>query len=498
MELQFQNRTLDCLQSILCETKSQEQTQEVKLPEAMPDVAKVLGAWGQCVLRSKEWHSGRMGITGGVMVWVLYAPEDGSFPRVLEAWLPYQLQWELPQTQRDGMILVQPVLKRVDARVTSARKLMVRTCVDVLAEALEPVQLELFQPEQVPAGLYLRQRKYPVCLPSEVGEKIFHLEEELQLPSDCGDGIKLIHYTLLPQIQEQRIVGSRLLLRGTAVLRGLYRGEADDLHSFIFEIPVSGYTELETEIGADAAVQVIPVVTDLELDCLDAGRLQLKASVVGQYVVCRRTLLEIVDDAYSPGAKVQLQMQPAQVPAIVELERQTVRAEASQELPVSEIVDIAVQAGQPELTRGSDETLLQLSGVFQILYRDQEKMLQSAVLPWKQTQQLPVNSSIRLCIGIAPLGKPEGSGSGSSVQACVDVQLLRKATSTAELPAVSGLEITETPSAEGRPSLILRRAGSNTLWDIAKACASTEDAICQANALTEEPAPDRWLLIPVV
>ena len=83
MELQFQNKSLDCLRSILCSVKSQEQTQEMKLPEAMPDVAKVLGAWGQCVLRSKEWHNGRMSISGGVMAWVLYAPEDGSSP---ECW----------------------------------------------------------------------------------------------------------------------------------------------------------------------------------------------------------------------------------------------------------------------------------------------------------------------------------------------------------------------------------------------------------------------------
>ena len=498
MELQFQNRSLDCLRSILCETKSQEQTQEVKLPEAMPDVAKVLGAWGQCVLRSKEWHGGRMGISGGVMVWVLYAPEDGSFPRVVEAWLPYQLQWDLPQTQRDGNILVQPVLKRVDARVTSARKLMVRSCVEALGEALEPAQLEVFQPEQVPEGLYLRQQKYPVCLPSEAGEKTFQLEEELMLPPDCADGTKLIHYSLHPQIQEQRIVGNRLLLRGTALLRGLCRAEDDSLRSFSYEIPVSAYAELACEADENAMVQTVPVVTDLEVDLIGEGKLRLKASAVGQYLLCRRELLEIVVDAYRPGAKVQLQLQPILVPAVLESEKQKLRAEASREMPVGEIVDISFQAGQPELIRGGDETQLQLSGVFQILYRDEEMALQSAVVPWNQTQQLPADSSTKLCVGATVLGNPESSRSGNGVQLYGELCLSRKAVCASELPAVCALEITDTPAAAARPSLILRRPGGETLWDIAKACGSTEAAICQANDLTGEPDPERILLIPLI
>ena len=498
MELQFQERSLDCLQSILCQTQSQEQTQEVKLPEAMPDVAKVLGAWGQCVLRSKEWHSGRMGISGGVMVWVLYAPEDGSFPRVVEAWLPYQLQWELPPTQRDGKMLVQPVLRRVDARVTSARKLMLRTCVEALAEALEPVQLALCQPEQVPAGLYLRQEKYPVCLPAEAGEKTFHLEEELPLPADCADGKKLIHYSLQPQIQEQKIVGNRLVFRGNAVLQGLCRAEDDTLRGFYYELPISAYAELERETDERGAVQTVPAVTDLEVDLLEDGKLRVKAAIVGQYLVCRQELIQIVADAYSPGAKVQLQMQPLQIPAILETEQQKFRAEATREMPVGDIVDVTFQAGQPELSRGGGETQQQLSGVFQVLYRDEENALKSALLPWNQTQQLPADDSTRLCIGAAPFGAAEGSRTGNGVQLYAELAVSRKVISTAALPAVCSLTISEAPAGKARPSLILRRAGGDSLWDIAKACGSTEAAICQANDLGGEPAPDRILLIPLV
>jgi len=48
-----------------------------------------------------------------------------------------------------------------------------------------------------------------------------------------------------------------------------------------------------------------------------------------------------------------------------------------------------------------------------------------------------------------------------------------------------------------RPSLIVRRAGANRLWDIAKDSGSTVEAIQKVNGLQGEPAPDQMLLIPV-
>ena len=78
MELQFQNRSLDCLRSIVCSVKSQEQTQELKLSDGMPDIGRVLCAWGQGMIRGKEWRSDRIGVNGGVMCWVLYTPESLS------------------------------------------------------------------------------------------------------------------------------------------------------------------------------------------------------------------------------------------------------------------------------------------------------------------------------------------------------------------------------------------------------------------------------------
>ena len=71
MELQFEKQSLSCLRSVLRQVQTQEQTQEVRISDGMPDIGSVLGAWGQVILRGKQWQDGEAGINGGVMAWVL-------------------------------------------------------------------------------------------------------------------------------------------------------------------------------------------------------------------------------------------------------------------------------------------------------------------------------------------------------------------------------------------------------------------------------------------
>ena len=49
-----------------------------------------------------------------------------------------------------------------------------------------------------------------------------------------------------------------------------------------------------------------------------------------------------------------------------------------------------------------------------------------------------------------------------------------------------------------RPSLVLKRAGELSLWEMAKKYGSTREAIRAANELSGEPAEGQMLLIPVL
>ena len=92
MQLQFSKNTLPYLRRAVWEVKNEEQTQEVKLTESLPDIGRILGAWGQPLIRSKEWRSSSMAVSGGVMAWIMYAPEEG-LQQFVETWIQFQMQW---------------------------------------------------------------------------------------------------------------------------------------------------------------------------------------------------------------------------------------------------------------------------------------------------------------------------------------------------------------------------------------------------------------------
>ena len=146
MELQFRSNTCRYLLPAVREVRNTEMTQEVRLTDGMPDIGRVLASWGQVVLRSKEWQQDQIMVSGGVMVWILYAPEDGTQPRCMDAWIPFQLKWDLDEERRDGPIRVSPLLRFVDSRSVSARKMMVRAGVAAMGEALSPMEAEIYEP----------------------------------------------------------------------------------------------------------------------------------------------------------------------------------------------------------------------------------------------------------------------------------------------------------------------------------------------------------------
>ena len=62
------------LDPLVMDSRVFEQTQELRLAEGQPDVEKILGVWGQPVLRSKEWRGDTVGFSGGMLLFVLYRP----------------------------------------------------------------------------------------------------------------------------------------------------------------------------------------------------------------------------------------------------------------------------------------------------------------------------------------------------------------------------------------------------------------------------------------
>jgi len=498
MECQFNKTALQCLRRVVAGVQTKEETQEVRLADSMPDIGKIIGCWGQTLIRSKEWRSDGMRVSGGVMAWVLYAPEDGSQPRSVECWLPFQVKWDSGETQRDGSICVQPLLLSTDARNISARKMIVRVCVGVSGEAMEPVEQDVYEAKELPEDVQLLINKYPLSIPVESGEKLLQQEEELELPGNLPAMSQILRYEITPRVMEQKVMANRLVFRGMSALRLLYSSEDGKICSWDTEIPFSQYTDLDRDYGANVEATVTPIVTSLEIDRDADSKLVLKCGIAAQYVLYDRVLLDIVEDAYSNVRKLEMAQQALCLPVCLESRNETREVSLSINASGQKILDVQYIHQHPEVMQTGDVAQVTIPIQAQILYLDPDGNLQNATGKTSLQWEIPSDPGNRLAVTAVPDKASLVQLMGDSMEAECTLQVECNVFAQQELHMVTALQLEEVTEPDpARPSLILRKSGGLKLWDLAKACKSTEGAIRTANQLEDEPAADRILLIPI-
>lgn len=494
MELRFEKKPVSCLRRDLWQSQDREFTQELRLGDEMPEIGSVLSARGQYVMRGKEWHGDSVGVNGGVMVWILYAPADGDRPQCVEAWIPVQAKWNLSGSEREGTIRASWLLRGVDARCISARKLMVRADLSLLAEAMEPWETEVYVPERLDEDIQLLRRSYPTMIPKETGEKPFQLEEELEISN--GNAAKICAMELSPELSEQKVLGDKVVFRGDLKLHLLCQNSEGQLFAEDLTVPFSQFAELDRDYDKAATVCVMMAVSAVEPELVE-GKLGFKCGLVAQYMVWDQLMLELVEDAYSLSRSVTPNIGRLALPMELDRCRNTLYCQTVLPGDVSRVVDTWAGPAQPRIRRAGGLTELELWGNMGILYMDGEGQLRGGNGQWSTLWELPTGEDATAMAQVVEMTRPEASLVGD-ITLGMDVTAQVLTAGRDGLPMVQSLELGERNALDpSRPSVILRRAGEETLWELAKSSGSTVDAIRRANGLEEEPVDDRILLIPV-
>ena len=495
MELQWNSNPWSYLKRNVRQVQNQEQTLEVRLSDGMPDIGRVLCAWGQPVMRSKEWRSDGMSVTGGVAAWVLYMPEDGTQPQSIQAWLPFQGKWSFSDSRREGIIRADLLLRSIDARTLNARKLMVRANVGLLGEALESTQTEVYEPGELPEQVYALRKTYPVCLPVEAGEKLLNLEDTL---TSAAPAERILSCQVRPVLSEQNVLGGRVVVRGTAFIDLICLDPDGRVFSQTLELPFAQYADLERDYDKEATAEVSMAVSNLEPELTENG-ICVKCGLIAQYLIRENRLLDIVEDVYSPVQKIMPKLQQLTLPAI--LDSRTEWVDAAEEMIAfgAQPVDAVFLPDHPTVYREGNQVTLEVPGSFQILYYDADGVLQTEAERWSASVPFPAGENSKICTSVTQHQRPVVMLQADGMHVSGQLRMDAVSYGEMEVPMVTALEVGEQLVPDpNRPSLLLQRVEQTDLWNLAKASGSTVEAIRSANDLQEDPVPGQLLLIPVI
>ncbi len=490
MELQFEKQDISCLRRITGDTVIGEVTQEVRLPEEMPDASCVVAVWGQVLLRSKEWRTGGMTVSGGVMAWVLYSTEENEKLQCVDAWLPFQMKWDFPDPGRDGRICAWGHLQSIDARCASARKLMLRANAAVCGNAYVKDMLPIPQVGELPEDVQIQTPTYPMCFMKEVGEHGFSVEETLAAPQmdTC------VYYTVEPAITEQRVMGDKLVFRGNAKVHMLCMKDGK-MESWDGELPFSQFCDLERSFEQEAQGYLVPAVTSMEIEKTEDGSCVFKCGITCQYMITERKMLALPEDSFSTQRALKLRQAELEIPCVLQQHSHNLPMNCTLSCQCARIIDGTVCPGSGMYDAGENSYILPLRG--QLLYADQQGKIRCESCNWEE--KLPMSADG----GVHPKMYEEILSSHWSLspdggQLHGEIMLWEMTDMLSPMEVITGIELGEMEKKDpNRPSLILRRLGQESLWDVAKSCRTTVSAIQNANGLDTDPTTDKMLIIPI-
>ena len=190
MELAFEQKQRSCLKRTAHLSLAQEQTQELIIPDAMPDAARTLICYAEPELQSKTSRAGSLLVTGNLRASCLYADEAGGL-QLLTTDVPFTLKLESSDLQELTQSVVRCSVRSADSRLINSRKVLLRISVLVQADGYEPWTEEVRALTDAPACLQQKTQTYTNAVPVETAERAFQVSEELNVPEGRAKIVRL-------------------------------------------------------------------------------------------------------------------------------------------------------------------------------------------------------------------------------------------------------------------------------------------------------------------
>lgn len=501
MELAFQTSPLRFLRQNAREVRYQEETAETIVPDSYPDIASIADCYAGAVLRGKDCRDGSVILSGGIKAVILYNPEDGSYPRHLELYIPFTVKFENQALTERAQILCSTCIRSVDARMINSRKALLRAnlgCeISAYAEAEEPI----YTLQTAHDALQTKVSSYALHLPLEAAEKSFVISDTLELPAGRPPIAQIYKTHCQLELTDQKLVGNKAVFKGTLSCKILYLSDNQALYLWQQQLPFSQYCEMQQDYDEET-IAVTPVLTgyDMELEGAEnAKHVLLTVNILAQCLVTGIRSVQLLEDAYCTRGALQPMWKTYQLQSCLDHQTslQTIRQSLSGSL--REILDTDVYPDYPTQERRGDQTRIVVPVSLRVLGFDESGNLCSCSGKGEAVQEFALSDQAVSQSAAIAAGDPFASLSADGAEVRCNISLETACYAKQQLRTLCGGTIEDAPSTERRPSVILRAARKNEeLWGIAKACRSTTAAIRAANHLESDTLPDSaMLLIPV-
>lgn len=499
MELTFSAHKTPCLNKCFNEVRHQEETAETVIPDSYPDAASIAGSFASVLLRGKESHAGTAVIIGAVKAGAIYHPEDGSYPRLLEFYLPFSFTFDSPFLTETAQFTAELKIASVDARMINSRKVLLRVNIACEITAYSLQELISHKLQEGDRRLQLKEQTYSSYVLSELAERSFVMNETLEANPGQPTAVEIYKVRCNGRISDKKLVGSKVVFKGHLHCSILYRGENNALFNYTTQIPFSQYCELDQDY--DEGIPVLSIaITGCDSGVNSDGSMQLTVNLLAQCLVYSHYQTNLIEDAYCVGAELTPQWNSSAMECCLDRKTEVLSLQQSVPGTLAEIIDTEIYDDFPVCRQSGDVVRITIPTFVRVMGIDNDHVAVSRQTRGEIALEYPLSDDAECNVCVTPFhGHSVRSGTDLLDLQC-GTQAEMYFTARQEFHSLCGGSITETADQGSRsPSMIMRSMSrEQPLWDVAKVYKTTVAALQSANEIESEYTPDHGLLlIPV-
>lgn len=506
MEARLDRKPISFYKNLFNTSMTHEETMEMIVPDAMPDILRIVDTDGTVILRSKEAETGKATVGGAIIATVLYMPEGEDSVKKLELKIPFTSACESVAIDKGTRLMACASLSSIDSRSLNPRKILVRADVLTQLSGYTPARVELCTaPEDSSVDIEVLEEKREINIVSDVREKTFVVSDEFSLPSSKPQVGEILKSEVMITTDDTKTVGTKLIMKGTVGASILYNTKGGDgPYPAEFSAPFSQIAEIEAAEAPEFNVAIMP--TGVYFDLVDNGNggtmVTMELHAVAQITVMENQIIEYISDLYSTVYETTHEAENYSIDAVekTSVMREMLRATIDTPAQPTSIVSVRAFAGKVNLMETQAGCGLETTVTLSILYVAEDGRLLT------QTEQIKAQSNWEgscedvkhvasaVCNDIFAAPAPNGI----DIRMNVDFTVTVNRAQTIEMVNSIGYEEENKKDLSSYPSVTVKRAMPNeNLWKLAKRYNSTQMLIAEANGL-EDPALEngQLLIIP--
>ncbi len=500
MELELNKTSLPYYDLIFHTQVAREETMEMIVPDAYPDISRLLDTNCICCLNTREASDGAVSLAGRIRCSILYLPENTGEINSLGAELEFQCSVDQETINARCSVVAIPRILSAETKAINPRKILIRVNYEITLRVYQTETLLLPCGVTESGVVEEKQEQAEGYFAIAVPEKRFQFQDQLNLSGSQPAIEEILRVQSDVSCSDAKLIGGKLVFKGDVVLRMLYRSVDHTTLVTEFVLPYSQILDAP-EADETAEFQMEAVLLNWSLGELSGdGRSMVVELELYAYAEIRAPKsLPLLADAYSVRCCVQPNFSPFVFPQMVE---RGVRRESKRELLETgekdvSILDLRCLVVQASTTKTAEKLVLKAAVQMELLCVDEGGSVERLSRHLTLESEVAVTGEVEAMVTcVLTEGNALPAANGVELRVGVEFQmlLLRRE----ERLGISALDMDENQllEQEGKPSIVLRQMiDGESLWDIAKAYATTISEIQQANGLEEDTAESGQLLL---